>query len=127
MRVLTHGRRILGIRRAVISTMICIGLFHPTTMFRLMVTMRMLRAATVSVLSIFPFNRIPVPSITVSELVVKEPSRDPIWAVFSRTGEVPVIAGTSVARLSNTSHGFVLGLLDNIAPVVRWIPLAVLL
>ena len=75
----------------------------------------------------FPLHWVPIPSITVSELVIKEPSRDPVWAVFGWSGEVPIPTGMRVAGFRNTCHCFVLGLLDNIAPVVRWLPLAVFL
>jgi hypothetical protein len=93
--------------------------------FMSMVTMRMLRAATVCVPSMFPGDEISVPSITISELVVKKPSCNPVW--FVRSGKVPVVACMAVSGSGNTCHGFVLGLLDKIAPVVGWFPLAVAL
>jgi hypothetical protein len=77
--------------------------------------------------SILAPSRISVPSVTVPELVIKEPSRDPIRAVFRRCGEAPIEACVWVAGLGNACHRLVLGLLDYIAPVVWGLPLAILL
>ena len=106
----TCSNRLLGMI-TIIITMIPIALFN--VIFMLTVAF-----------SLSTLNGIPVPPITISELVVKKPSRNPIFAGRSK---VPVVAGVCVARLSDTLNGFVLGLLDNVAPVVRWLPLAIML
>jgi hypothetical protein len=81
----------------------------------------------VGMFSILSLNRGFVPSMTVTKLVIKEPSGNPVWATVSRLGEAPIVAGMWVAGLGNALHSLVFGLLNDIAPVVRGFPLAILL
>jgi hypothetical protein len=88
--------------------------------------LRVPRAAYLFLSSIVSFRGISVPPITIPELVIKKPSRDPVGAavvVFDR--EAPVIAGMGITRFSDASHSFIFGSFLNIAPVVRGLPLAV--
>jgi hypothetical protein len=72
------------------------------------------------------FCRISISAITVTELVVEEPPRYPVWAIGRFGGEVPVPLSMRVAILGDTSHSFVLRVLFNVAPVERGLSLAVL-
>lgn len=97
--------------------------------------MMMLRATPVAVGAVMlpttgAFNRVAVPAVTVSKFVVEKPPCDPVHAVRSPRSlgsETPVISCMCVAIFGQVSHGFVLELLLNIAPVIRWLSLAVLL
>lgn len=71
--------------------------------------------------------RISISAVTVAEFVVEEPSCYPVWAIASGSREVPIPSGMRVAALGDASHGFILRLLQNVAPVVGWVSLAVLL
>ena len=84
-------------------------------------------AATVCMPTIFRLGRIPVPTITIPKLVVKEPFCDPVRTVFRRDGKVPIVAGMAVAGLCDTCHCLVLGLFNYIAPIVGRLSLAVFL
>ena len=76
---------------------------------------------------IVSLHRIPIPTITIAELMVKEPPSDPIRAIVPWRGEVPVVACMGVVRAGNARHCLVLQLLDNIAPVVGGLARAVAL
>jgi hypothetical protein len=83
---------------------------------RMMRVLRLVRLAGIS-----------IPSVTVAKFVIEEPSSNPIWAVISGASKVPVVTCVLVTRLGNCFHSLILGLFDNVAPVVWRFPLAVLL
>ena len=113
--------RVPVIRRFIF--IVFIALCSIITMF--MVAMRMLRAATVCLSSFFFFNGVSIPPVTIPEFVVKEPSRNPVRATVDIIGELPIIACVGIARIGNPSHSFILGILEEIAPVVWGLPFAV--
>lgn len=68
-----------------------------------------------------------VPAISIAKFVIQKPSCDPVWAVDSWPGQVPVVCRLISTILDYQFHRFILRSLDNIAPIVRRLPFAVLL
>ena len=71
--------------------------------------------------------RIAIPTVTVAELMVEKPARNPVWTILAGDGQAPVVTCPWIARQGNALHGLVLGPLQNIRPVIGWLPLAILL
>lgn len=77
---------------------------------------------------VFLFLQCSIPPVTVTKLMVKEPSCNPVWAVvISIVGKLPVVLGILVPTGSNSLHSLVLGLLLDITPVIWRLSLAVVL
>ena len=68
-----------------------------------------------------------IPPVAVTKLVVEEPARYPVWAVFCSRCLCPVVAGVRVARTGDALHGLIFGLFRYVRPVVGFLALAVLL
>lgn len=72
------------------------------------------------------FDMRPVPSITISELVVKEPSSNPVGtSVTCWSCKLPIIAGVLIPTSGYGLHGLVFGLFLDITPIEWRLTLAI--
>jgi hypothetical protein len=59
--------------------------------------------------------------------MVEEPFGNPIWTVRSWLSQIPVIASAFIPAFDDVQHGLVFGLFLDITPIIRRLPLAILL